>query len=145
MGSLMAKARDWEGMRTMSARLLESDPMADHRVETARSFESAGRSDCPQIETDVHSCARRRLDDRELFCRADSLGELMRATHGLGKLPGVMSVQLSLNRELIVGTEFLHRLVRERMETSKVRRRKVGDGRRGAARQAIPRDSRGEH
>lgn len=52
-----------------------------------------------------------------LFCRADNLGELTAATHRLGKLPGVTSVTITLNRELIVGTEFLHRLVRERIDS----------------------------
>jgi DNA-binding Lrp family transcriptional regulator len=48
-----------------------------------------------------------------LFCRADSLGELTATTHALEKLPGVESVQLSLNREMVLGTDFVHHLVQE--------------------------------
>jgi len=55
---------------------------------------------------------------RYLFCRADSLGELTAKTHALEALPNVSSVQLSLNREFTVGTEFVHRLVRERIRRS---------------------------
>jgi DNA-binding Lrp family transcriptional regulator len=50
-----------------------------------------------------------------LFCRADSLGELTAKRHALGKLPRVTAAQLSLNREMIIGTNFVHRLVRERI------------------------------
>ena len=57
-----------------------------------------------------------------LFCRADSLGELTAKTHVLETLPKVSSVQLSLNREFHVGTEFVHRLVRERMKRLAERR-----------------------
>jgi len=52
-----------------------------------------------------------------LFCRAANLGELTAATHRLGKLPGATSVSVTLNREMIIGMEFLHRLVRERMDS----------------------------
>jgi DNA-binding Lrp family transcriptional regulator len=51
-----------------------------------------------------------------LFCRADSLGEMTSKNHALERLPGVTSVQVSLNREMMFGTEFVHRLVRERVE-----------------------------
>jgi len=51
-----------------------------------------------------------------LFCRAESLGELTSKNHALERLPGVTSVQVSLNREMMFGTEFVHRLVRERIE-----------------------------
>ncbi|TLZ43503.1 MAG: winged helix-turn-helix transcriptional regulator [Methanobacteriota archaeon] len=50
-----------------------------------------------------------------LFCRADSLGELTQTLENLRRLPGVESVQVSLNREMILQTEFVHRLVRERI------------------------------
>lgn len=53
-----------------------------------------------------------------LFCRADNLGELTATTHELGKRPEVTSVQLSLNREMFIGVDFLHRLVRERIQGS---------------------------
>ncbi|MCI4371083.1 MAG: AsnC family transcriptional regulator [Thermoplasmata archaeon] len=61
-----------------------------------------------------------------LFCRADNLGDLTARTHALGKVPGVTSVQLSLNRELFVGTEFVHRLVREQIESSEKALRSKG-------------------
>jgi len=51
-----------------------------------------------------------------LFCRADGLGELTSKNHALERLPGVTSVQVSLNREMMFGTEFVHRLVRESIE-----------------------------
>jgi DNA-binding Lrp family transcriptional regulator len=51
-----------------------------------------------------------------LFCRADTLAELTTTLRALEKLPGVSSVQLSLNREMIFGTEYVHRLVREQIE-----------------------------
>lgn len=51
-----------------------------------------------------------------LFCRADSLGEMTSKNHAVERLPGVTEVQVSLNREMIFGTEFVHRLVRERIK-----------------------------
>jgi DNA-binding Lrp family transcriptional regulator len=48
-----------------------------------------------------------------LFCRADNLAQLTTTLQGLEKLPGVSSVQLTLNREMILKTDFVHRLVRE--------------------------------
>ena len=50
-----------------------------------------------------------------LFCRADNLGELTSRTHAVEKIPGVSSVQLSLNREMVMNTAFVHDLVRERL------------------------------
>ena len=50
-----------------------------------------------------------------LFCRADSLGDLTAKMHALGKLPRVAAAQVSLNREMLIGTDFVHRLVRERI------------------------------
>jgi len=35
--------------------------------------------------------------------------------HALGKLPRVAEAQVSLNREMLIGTDFVHRLVRERI------------------------------
>ncbi|HKW43677.1 MAG TPA: AsnC family transcriptional regulator [Thermoplasmata archaeon] len=54
-----------------------------------------------------------------LLCRANNLGELTEAIHALERRPGVSSVDLSLNREMIIGTDFVHRLVRERLATAK--------------------------
>ena len=51
-----------------------------------------------------------------LFCRADSLVQMTSKNHALEHLPGVTSVQVSLNREMMFATEFVHRLVRERIK-----------------------------
>src|SRR5207248_7520711 len=48
-----------------------------------------------------------------LFCRAENLGELTATTHALERLPGVNSVQLSLNREMLMATDYVHGLIRE--------------------------------
>ena len=53
---------------------------------------------------------------RYLLCRGSDIGDVMSKTQVLGKLPGVTSVAVSLNREIIVGTGFLRRLVREQIE-----------------------------
>ena len=52
---------------------------------------------------------------RYLFCRADSLGDMTARTHALEQVPGVSSVQVTLNREMLLGTTFVHALVREQM------------------------------
>lgn len=54
-----------------------------------------------------------------LLCRANGLGELAAKTHEVGRLPTVESSRVTLNRELLVGTRFLHRLVRERIDAGK--------------------------
>jgi len=56
-----------------------------------------------------------------LLCRANNLGELTATTHALELRPDVSSVDLSLNREMIIGTEFVHRLVQERIANGKKR------------------------
>ena len=56
-----------------------------------------------------------------LFCRVDSLGEMTSKNHALERLPGVTSVQVSLNREMMFGTELVHRLVRERIKARDAR------------------------
>lgn len=50
-----------------------------------------------------------------LFCRANNLAELTTSIRALEKVPGVSSVEISLNREMIFGTPFVHRLIRERI------------------------------
>ncbi len=52
---------------------------------------------------------------KSLLCRGSDLGELTNKTRALEKLPGVESVRITLNRELLVATEFAHALVRERI------------------------------
>ncbi|HEV8594198.1 MAG TPA: winged helix-turn-helix transcriptional regulator [Thermoplasmata archaeon] len=51
-----------------------------------------------------------------LFCRASGLGELTAKTRAAGRVPGIESVQVTLNREMLVGTRFVHRLVQERID-----------------------------
>ena len=38
---------------------------------------------------------------------------LTATTHALERLPGVQSVQLSLNREMIMATDYVHGVIRE--------------------------------
>src|SRR2546425_3943908 len=52
---------------------------------------------------------------RYLFCRAESLGDLTARTHALEKLRGVTSVQVTMNREMFLGTAYVHGLVAERL------------------------------
>jgi len=47
---------------------------------------------------------------------ADSLGELTSTIQALERTPGVSDVQLTLNREMILRTDFAQRLVRERRD-----------------------------
>ena len=55
-----------------------------------------------------------------VFCRADSLGDLTARTHALERLSGVSSVQVTLNREMLLGTAYVHGLVRERIGAAKI-------------------------
>ncbi len=49
---------------------------------------------------------------KSLLCRGSDLGEVTVKTRAAEKLPGVESVRITLNRELLVATEFVHSLVR---------------------------------
>ena len=51
-----------------------------------------------------------------LLCRAHDLADVTSRTAQTGKLPGVRSVRVTLNREILVATEFVHSLVRARIE-----------------------------
>lgn len=53
---------------------------------------------------------------KNLLCRASDLNDAMSKIEAVEKLPGVENVTITLNRELFVATDFLHRLVREEME-----------------------------
>ncbi len=48
-----------------------------------------------------------------LLCRASGLADVTSRIHMVRKLPGVVSVVITLNRELLVATEFAHSLVRD--------------------------------
>ena len=62
---------------------------------------------------------------RYLFCRAGGLGELTAKTHAAGRIPGIESVRVTLNHEMLVGTPFVHHLVQDRIEAwTKARPRK---------------------
>ncbi len=49
---------------------------------------------------------------KSLLCRGRDLGEVTDKTRAVEKLPSVVSVRITLNRELLVATEFVHLLVR---------------------------------
>jgi len=50
-----------------------------------------------------------------MMCRSPSLVELTAATHRVEKMAGVEDVQVSLNRELMIGRSFHHELVSRQM------------------------------
>ena len=52
---------------------------------------------------------------RYLLCRADDLAEVTVRTQAVRKLPGVDNVEVNLNRELLVGTDFAHSLIRRKI------------------------------
>ena len=51
-----------------------------------------------------------------LLCRADDLAEVTVRTQAVRKLSGVDSVEVTLNKELMVGREFVHSLIRRRIK-----------------------------
>ena len=53
-----------------------------------------------------------------LLCRAHDLADVTSRTAQTSKLPGVRSVRVTLNREILVATEFVHSLVRARIVAS---------------------------
>src|SRR3989454_7333766 len=50
-----------------------------------------------------------------LLCRADDLAEGTVRTQAVRRLSGVDSVEVTLNKELLVGKEFVHSLIREKI------------------------------
>jgi DNA-binding Lrp family transcriptional regulator len=52
-----------------------------------------------------------------MLCRGTDLGDVTVKTNQLKKIPGVDFVNVTLNRELFIGTDFVHTLVRERLES----------------------------
>jgi DNA-binding Lrp family transcriptional regulator len=54
---------------------------------------------------------------KSLLCLASNLGEVTNRTRSVEKLPGVESIRLTLNREMLVRKEFVHSLVRKRIES----------------------------
>jgi DNA-binding Lrp family transcriptional regulator len=59
-----------------------------------------------------------------LLCRANDLAEVTLRTLAVKKLPGVDDVEVTLNRELLVGTSFVHSLIRGKISEQE-RERKV--------------------
>ena len=53
-----------------------------------------------------------------LLCRAHDLADVTSRTAQTSKLPGVRFVRVTLNREILVATEFVHSLVRARIVAS---------------------------
>ncbi len=51
-----------------------------------------------------------------LLCRARDLADVTSRTAQTSKLPGVRSVRVTLNREILVATEFVHSLVRAKIQ-----------------------------
>src|SRR5213593_3762405 len=50
-----------------------------------------------------------------LLCRADDLAEVTVRTQAVRKLPGVNNVEVTLNKELLVGKEFVHSPIRRKI------------------------------
>ena len=57
-----------------------------------------------------------------LLCRADDLSDVTSRTQAARKIPGVGSVELTLNRELLVSKQFLHARIREEIREWEVSR-----------------------
>src|SRR2546425_2898039 len=57
-----------------------------------------------------------------LLCRADDLAEVTVRTQAVRKLPGVDSVEVTLNKELLVGKEFVHSLIQGKIRESERKR-----------------------
>jgi hypothetical protein len=51
-----------------------------------------------------------------LLCRANDLSDVTNRTRAAKKLPGVESVEVSLNRELLVNRDFIHSLIQEEIK-----------------------------
>src|SRR5438046_4816749 len=59
-----------------------------------------------------------------LLCRANDLADVTSRTQAARKIPGVESVEVTLNRELLVSTGLVHSLVRKKIrEWEDTRRR----------------------
>jgi DNA-binding transcriptional ArsR family regulator len=51
-----------------------------------------------------------------LLCRSTDLGDVNSKTRALNRLQGIKSAAVTLNRELVFANEFIHSLVRERIQ-----------------------------
>jgi DNA-binding Lrp family transcriptional regulator len=53
---------------------------------------------------------------KHVLCRASSLADVITKTRMLERMQGVQSVTITLNREVLVSTDFRHSLIREQIE-----------------------------
>jgi DNA-binding Lrp family transcriptional regulator len=53
-----------------------------------------------------------------LLCRASDLADVTNKTRETKRLPGIKSVEVTLNRELFVATDFVHSLIRDMMSVT---------------------------
>jgi len=60
-----------------------------------------------------------------LLCRASDLADVTSRTQAARKIPGVESVEVTLNRELLVATDHVHSLVREKIREWEDTRRRL--------------------
>jgi len=60
-----------------------------------------------------------------LLCRDVDLGTVTTKIRALGKLDGVETVNMTLNRDLLFGTKFIHSVVREKMDELRMRRQRL--------------------
>ena len=52
---------------------------------------------------------------KHVLCRASSLAEVITKTHALENVQGIKYVTISLNREVLISTDFRHSLIREEL------------------------------
>ena len=63
-----------------------------------------------------------------LLCRANDLADVTSRTQAAKKLPGVESVEVTLNRELLVATNFVHSLIRQKLKAQEAIQRRQANG-----------------
>jgi len=89
--------------------LAESGDLVYHLTVTGR----AGRNELRRVLGECFVVSETsEPPTKYLLCRANDLAEVTTRTLGVRKLPGVDDVEMTLNRELLVGTGFVHSLVR---------------------------------
>jgi DNA-binding Lrp family transcriptional regulator len=80
-------------------------------------FGKVGMNELRRVMNDVVLVTRmEEPPTKYLFCRGSDLNDVTSKTRAVEKLPGVESVTITLNRELMVATDFLHFLVHEEIE-----------------------------
>jgi DNA-binding Lrp family transcriptional regulator len=85
-------------------------------VYTFSVFGDLSMSELHRIITDAYLIRQfREPPAKHLLCRGSDLTEVIAKTQAIGKLPGVKSVSVSLNREQLVATNFVRSLVREKI------------------------------